>query len=179
MSALQLIWLARTLPKDQEAMERGLALYASQALADAKNQRPPPSTPATEAPEDVVVIEDRMTSFDGQAARQTLEYVSEGIRELGHELRLLRCSVCAPEDCSNSSSGISSPPSSRAASPALVNGGYEEDDDYDPPIFRTGHGPSVVAALSQSRGTGWQEPRAGGRRSGLGEEPTESTPLVV
>jgi hypothetical protein len=75
ISALQLLLLARTLPKDQDSMEAELACYAEQAMLN-----------HSEAPDNesdsLVSIDDRRTSFDGVAVRETLLYVREGFKEI-------------------------------------------------------------------------------------------------
>ena len=76
ISAFQLLLLMKTLPRDQDAMEAELASYAAQAIshatAAARDEEDPP-----------VTIQERMTSFDGVAAKETLIYVRAGmIQEL-------------------------------------------------------------------------------------------------
>ena len=73
VAALQLLFLAKTLPEDQDAMEAELAMYARQAMDRVNPQR--------ETSDSVVSIEERMTSFDSIAAQETLLYVTEGIKE--------------------------------------------------------------------------------------------------
>lgn len=78
-------------------MEAELVSYAQQALAqngDALNKT---------VDDSIISIEDRITTFDGQAARQTFLYVSEGIRELGKEMvgsSLLPC-ACGEDEVSS------------------------------------------------------------------------------
>jgi len=75
-------------------MEAELASYAVQAIANNANgtegryRHPSSTTPSLPAAADdsFVSIEDRMTSFDGTAARQTFMYVREGIKELKMEM---------------------------------------------------------------------------------------------
>ena len=99
ISAIQLVWLAKSLPVDQDTMEAELAVYAQAALQfqqtqQQQQQRNAIATPALAAAEDndtiaaatvddsIVSIEDRIISFDGVAAQQTLAYVRQGIQEM-------------------------------------------------------------------------------------------------
>ena len=72
ISGFQLLFLMKTLPQDQDAMEAELASYAKQAIRDAK-------LPDDES---LISIEERMTSFDDVAAKETIQYVREGLQEL-------------------------------------------------------------------------------------------------
>jgi len=136
ISAIQLVFLSKTLPRDQDAMEEELARYAASAQGqDVKGRENrngklshtmtnggssssalgttspvhaettrllAPSTPGdrsvsaqTDA-ESILSIEDYMTSFDGTAARRSLEFVRMGIRELNDEFthRQQHCHGC-------------------------------------------------------------------------------------
>jgi len=125
ISAIQLVMLSKTLPRDQDTMEAELAHYANSQIKKSANgnslEIPPASSEASKtehvmSPTAVVLltenseqspillndpltdqfhdgdesvevsIEDRMTSFDGVAARQTLIYVQQGMREFKQEL---------------------------------------------------------------------------------------------
>jgi hypothetical protein len=77
ISGLQLLLLMKTLPEDQDKMEAELASYAANAIATARKR---PSS--CDENESLVSIEDRITSFDSTAAKQTLSYVRAGIQEL-------------------------------------------------------------------------------------------------
>jgi hypothetical protein len=77
ISGLQLLLLMKTLPEDQDKMEAELASYAANAIATARKR---PSS--CDENESLVSIEDRITSFDSTAAKQTLIYVRAGIQEL-------------------------------------------------------------------------------------------------
>lgn len=57
-------------------MEAELAEYAQEAL----------SRLAAQDDSSLVSIEDRITTFNGLAAKQTFQYVKEGIKELGAEV---------------------------------------------------------------------------------------------
>lgn len=127
ISAIQLLFLAKTLPIDQDAMEASLVQYA----ATAQGNRPqnghiqaPGSTNPTNAEttrlllpspprsrsrvmeedgESIMSIEDYMTSFDGTAARRSLQFVRMGIRELNEEIThrqnaCLGCEVSSEDD---------------------------------------------------------------------------------
>jgi len=93
--------LARTLPVDQDSMEAELASYAKQALA---TNGQVPST----LDDSLVSIEDRMTSFDGTAVKQSFMYVREGIKEIKMEMTgssLLPCHCVELESSSGSDDG--------------------------------------------------------------------------
>lgn len=77
ISGLQLLLLMKTLPEDQDKMEAELASYAANAISTARKR---PSS--CDENESLVSIEDRITSFDSTAAKQTLSYVRAGIQEL-------------------------------------------------------------------------------------------------
>lgn len=77
ISAMQLLFLARTLPKDQDNMEAELAQYAQAAMNNRKD---------IEESESLISIEERMTAFDSVAARETLDYVRQGFQELRAEV---------------------------------------------------------------------------------------------
>mmetsp|Transcript_4729 Transcript_4729/g.9059 ORF Transcript_4729/g.9059 Transcript_4729/m.9059 type:complete len:832 (+) Transcript_4729:280-2775(+) len=95
VSSIQLAMLAKTLPKDQDGMEAELASYAKAVMDKCA---PPPISPHFGVNTHVedhddnesieVSIEDRMTYFDGTAARQTLLYVKEGMEEFRQSLNL-------------------------------------------------------------------------------------------
>ena len=90
-SALQLLLLARTLPHDQDAMETELAEYAESRMQEKR-------MPYTVDDEDSIVsIEDRMTSFDAGAARQSIQFMGEAFREI-RTIRPLRSSCQLQEE---------------------------------------------------------------------------------
>ena len=149
ITALQLVFLAQTLPKDQDDMEAELARYAAAASDFIASKDSPPRTtavtdhhqpgyhsiPTTSSPlrsmsqqpnnnnssfltiddgsTTMTSIEEYMTSintFDGLAAKQSLQFVSQGIKELKEEISLMghcRPIVCGPEDFLSSSSSSS------------------------------------------------------------------------
>ena len=78
MTAIQLLFLARTLPEDEDAMEAELAQYAASALE---------RTPEVDDDSTLVSIGDRMISFDGGAARDSMRFVGVAFRELTEEFR--------------------------------------------------------------------------------------------
>jgi hypothetical protein len=82
VTAIQLLLLSRTLPKDQDAMELELKRYAASALERAQLQ--------FGDEESIVSIEDRMVSFDGGALRESLKFVGDAIHEIGDEIRTRR-----------------------------------------------------------------------------------------
>lgn len=137
ISAIQLASLAKTLPRDQDAMEAELARYAAEAQEKAKAihvddyfpvsgyqngvgtlgstnrtdgetrsllmQTPDRSSRSLhDDGESVLSIEEYMTSFDGKAARRSIQFVKMGIQELKDEISHIghACSGC--EVASNS-----------------------------------------------------------------------------
>jgi sugar phosphate permease len=80
ISAIQLLLLARTLPKDQQAMEADLASYAKRALAEHEESNLDKDNRSSL----IVSVEERRMSFDLQASQQTLAYVTEGMKEIGY-----------------------------------------------------------------------------------------------
>lgn len=97
ISAVQLACLAKTLPQDQDNMEAELARYAASALAtNTSNRDSCQGTPVVEfalepeRPEScnsldemsIVSIEDRITSFEGTAAREAITFFQKGMKEL-------------------------------------------------------------------------------------------------
>lgn len=90
VSAIQLAMLTKTLPKDQDKMEAELASYAKAAMEKCNEPLASPRFSATNAVDDHddVSIEDRMTYFDGTAARQTFLYVNKGMQEFRQSLAL-------------------------------------------------------------------------------------------
>lgn len=105
LSALQLLFLSRTLPRDQDAMEAELAQYAEQAMITPRVDQAAAilNASADESHpnelETVVSIEERVLGFDGEAAQQTLQYVSTGLAELNP----FRCGTTCSTTGSNSS----------------------------------------------------------------------------
>jgi hypothetical protein len=82
VSALQLLLLSRTLPHDEDAMEAELAEYAESRMQETRI--------LTDDEDSIVSIEDRMTSFDAGAARQTIRFMGEAFREIGDEIGTIR-----------------------------------------------------------------------------------------
>jgi hypothetical protein len=96
ISALQLLLLMNTLPRDQDIMEAELALYAAQtfrsfqnasSLGQASMARDDGGLDCAEDELVVTTIAERMTSFDEIAAKETLLYVQAGIQELRSPFR--------------------------------------------------------------------------------------------
>jgi len=78
ISASQLLLLAKTLPKDQDAMETELALYAEEALRRTRHSDETVS---------LMSIEEPFTSFDGGKARETYKYMRQGFKEFREEVQ--------------------------------------------------------------------------------------------
>jgi hypothetical protein len=76
ISAFQLLFLAKTLPRDQDKMEAELESYAEEAMARLQ----------PDEDESVVTLEERMTSFDGVAAQESLVFMREGWKEFRQEV---------------------------------------------------------------------------------------------
>ena len=127
LSAIQLCFLAQTLPQDQDKMEAELALYAASALAtvipgqfldgtdqsslmtaDEYSLEPdrPDSSKSLADDVSLVSIEDRMTTFDGIAVKESISFIQKGMSELNfHPL------------CTGPRGG---------------DGSYDDEDDSDP-----------------------------------------------
>jgi len=133
-----LSFLAKTLPDDQDAMETELAKYAEQVMASARQQVSNGgiliNSANAENDDDttgkltssiqlagsilmedddaslsIVSIEDRITSFDQTAARESFKYIKEGLAEIKEEIKhapLFHCGVV--EDAVSSSSSDTS-----------------------------------------------------------------------
>lgn len=102
-------------------MEAELASYAEEAISGQ-------ITSNTTDDEDTIGIEDRIASFDGTAARQTIAIVRRGFKEISEELNPFR--FCA-EDGSSSS----------------------DDNINEDSIIANGHSPTSEAATSFSENT--------------------------
>eukprot|EP00978_Attheya_sp_CCMP212_P027497 scaffold92094_cov55-Attheya_sp.AAC.5 len=98
IASFQLLFLARSLPKDQDAMEAELALYAETVLIQHRNANQGGDRSVTSgdnindnddldtlADESIVSIDERATSFDANAARESLTFMSDALREIGDE----------------------------------------------------------------------------------------------
>jgi hypothetical protein len=83
ISAFQLLFLAKALPRDQDKMEAELASYAEQAMA---RLQPEGGSSVVGTEEPVVSIEERMISFDGVAAQESLVFMREGFKEIRKEV---------------------------------------------------------------------------------------------
>lgn len=127
LSAIQLCYLAKSLPEDQDRMEAELARYAASALAtttpsksldgtdrsslmaaDEFSLEPerPDSNMSLEDDVSLVSIEDRMTTFDNVAVRESISFIQKGMKELNFR------PLCA--------------------GPHRGLGSYDEEDDSDP-----------------------------------------------
>lgn len=99
ISAFQLLLLMKTLPRDQDAMEAELALYAAHAISAVTTTALAPKNDGHDVDDEtsIVTIEERMTSFDDIAAKETLVYVRAGIQELRSPL--FHCTATAESSC--------------------------------------------------------------------------------
>jgi len=81
-----------TLPHDQDAMDAELAQYAKNMVDNIQTESSSAASyyddydDSTIADESIVSIEDRMTSFDDQAARESIIFLGDAFREIGEEL---------------------------------------------------------------------------------------------
>ena len=111
ISAIQLFLLSGTLPRDQDAMEADLAMYAEEALRrKAIEDRVPSDRPdendddsdddASQQLRNSFLEEGISSTWDGQAARETLTYVRKGVEEINNVLPF----HCGPNELSGSSS---------------------------------------------------------------------------
>eukprot|EP00560_Eucampia_antarctica_P005150 CAMPEP_0197842092 /NCGR_PEP_ID=MMETSP1437-20131217/46544_1 /TAXON_ID=49252 ORGANISM="Eucampia antarctica, Strain CCMP1452" /NCGR_SAMPLE_ID=MMETSP1437 /ASSEMBLY_ACC=CAM_ASM_001096 /LENGTH=888 /DNA_ID=CAMNT_0043451931 /DNA_START=83 /DNA_END=2749 /DNA_ORIENTATION=- len=95
ITSVFLLILMITLPRDQDAMDAELKQYAQKMIYDAEKRNidgnikcdiQDETENATIAEESIVSIEERMTSFDGVAARQSIGFLGDAFREIGEEL---------------------------------------------------------------------------------------------
>ncbi|KAL7532930.1 hypothetical protein ACHAWF_004288 [Thalassiosira exigua] len=93
MSAIQLALLAKTLPADQDRMEAELATYASSSLdigqygSIADTGRSDKSySEDVDGDLSLFNIENQASSFDAIAARQSLVFLGDSLREIGDDL---------------------------------------------------------------------------------------------
>jgi MFS family permease len=142
ISSIQLLFLAKTLPRDQDAMEEELARYAAEAqdksrgggerqrndyhpvsgyqsgvgtlgINNCRNDDEEALSLLIQTPdrssrslhddgESILSIEEYMTSFDGRAARRSLQFVKMGIQELKDEITHIghSCGGCEAASCS-------------------------------------------------------------------------------
>jgi hypothetical protein len=82
VSSFQLLLLMKTLPQDQDAMEAELDSYVRNIMATTTTNNNNSYGLDDSSSSSLVSIEDRRTFFDMNAARETVEYVRQGIQEL-------------------------------------------------------------------------------------------------
>ena len=114
ISAILLLFLVKTLPEDQDAMEEGLVRYAeelarhkagfihikngSDLLQDQEIDEVGIKEISTyNDTESIVSIEDYRTSFDGEAAKRSIDFMRQGFKELTDEMVTLG-NGCRPCD---------------------------------------------------------------------------------
>lgn len=83
------MFLSQTLPRDEDTMEAELAQYVASTLA-VQNVVQDDGT--------FVSIEERMTSFDGLAAHESMRFVGFAIREISEEIRSADPFYCGSDD---------------------------------------------------------------------------------
>lgn len=81
-SAFQLFWLADTLPHDKSKMEHDLAQYANGLFNNGNDHEKLNLSFEIDDESAIVSIEDRMTTFDGSAIRESLTFLSDTLKEL-------------------------------------------------------------------------------------------------
>lgn len=85
VSAIQLFWLADTLPNDKLKMEKELREYAKSNDSKHKNNEVFDNRMIgydTDDKSDIVSIEERMTSFDCKAIKGSLKFMSDALKEM-------------------------------------------------------------------------------------------------
>lgn len=113
ITSIQLLYLAKTLPLDQDQMENELKKYADSICGQRK------SMSVDSFDEDdlasIVSIEDRMTAFDQHAARDSLNFVREAIMEIGGRSQsgIIGMDHCDASEASSMPEVSWSPPNSR------------------------------------------------------------------
>lgn len=96
ITSILLLALMITLPRDQDAMDAELKEYSeymiksctgtSKGTDDAVEDDMENSTVAEGSIVSIVSIEERMTSFDGSAARESIGFLGDAFREIGEEM---------------------------------------------------------------------------------------------
>jgi len=81
IAAVQLMILAKTLPEDQDAMEKELSSYANTLTCG--HSRDSVGSFDDDDLTSVISIEERMTAFDQHAALESLKFVESAIMEIG------------------------------------------------------------------------------------------------
>jgi len=92
LTAIQLLFLAKTLPEDQDAMNSELAEYAEAAVKAARGNL------LLDDGGSLVSIEDRMTSFSHLGARESIIFVENTFREIGDEIRTMKHFSCGDHE---------------------------------------------------------------------------------
>jgi len=82
ISAIQLVFLSKTLPHDQDAMEMELARYAETALGKDAPSVTSEDSWSLAGDESLVSIEERANYFDARAAEQSLMFLGEAFKEV-------------------------------------------------------------------------------------------------
>lgn len=88
LSSVLLIILMFTLPNDQDAMDAELEQYAKKMVDKAQNDYSSTTSYQSDYDdsESIISIEERMTSFDDQAALESIQFLGDAFREIGEEL---------------------------------------------------------------------------------------------
>jgi MFS family permease len=144
ISAIQLLFLMKTLPQDQDSMEADLAKYAAEraTLLSGKQNKDELNNSLSEASVDdpngnldtnsirttesvvplLVSVQERMNSFDNVAAQQTIQYVRAGMQEL--QFSPFGCHINTLHD-------VISPPSSHEDECDTINDESPMEADMD------------------------------------------------
>jgi len=176
ISAIQLIFLAKTLPKDEDKMNAELAAYASSVTAandvDNEDHHQHSSSNFDDKETPLVSIEDRISTWDAVAARESMEFFSSGLKEIREEIqhmKPLRCGDHHPKKkvfrCGDEVSSSSSDEEEST----------EEDNDDDNIIEKGQHNNDKSSSVVRKS---WlKQQKSDSPYNWRGELPDETTPL--
>ena len=176
ISGFQLLLLMKTLPKDQDAMEAELASYAAQVISDAAQGGGGRRRDISMDSESLISIEDRITSFDGTAAKETFGFVRAGIQELRSPFHCVPDSVIEGGESNKSSSDSLSAYENGGAEEVAARRGLwlqQEAADMLAPSSISTIGDDTVNDISQ-----WTDESLLMRELPRHDDPSETTPLV-
>lgn len=159
ISAIQLIFLAKTLPKDEDKMNAELAEYAANAVA--VDHRHGSSNSNFDDLETPVSIEDRISSWDAAAARESMQFFSSGLKEIREEIQHI---TPLPMHCGNQKRIRCGDDVSSSEDSSSVNA--EDDDDDD-----------IIERQQKSRRSLLKQKQSDSPYNWRGELPDETTPL--
>lgn len=158
ISAIQLIFLAKTLPQDEDKMTAELAAYAASLTTSANTS----STELMMVEDEPTTIEDRISTWDAAAARESMEFFNAGFKEIRDEIQhykpsslIMNCSElrCVNEELTSSSED---------------NSDVEDEE--------------TVVVVTKNKRRSWQQQQreeSSSSSSWRGELPDETTPLFA